>query len=141
MKLGPLHWVRAVAVLAAVLLLAGCFTKRKDEGARLYAQHCANCHGQKGEGLRRLIPPLAGSDYLAPNRSRLPCQLRKGLAGEITVNGVKYNQLMPGNEALTDSEITNLLNYIQNTWGNKGEVWTIREVADELKYCGGPHGL
>ncbi|OUJ72272.1 c-type cytochrome [Hymenobacter crusticola] len=141
MKLGPLQWVRAAAVLVAILLLAGCFTKRKDEGARLYAQRCASCHGEQGEGLRRLIPPLAGSDYLAQHRSSLPCQLRKGLAGEIVVNGVKYNQLMPGNESLTDSEITNLLNFVQTSWGNKGEVWTIREVADELQYCGGARGL
>ena len=141
MRLGPLQWVRAAAVLVAMLLLAGCFTKRKNEGARLYAQHCANCHGANGEGLRRLIPPLASADYLAQRRSSLPCQLRKGLAGEIVVNGVTYNQLMPGNEGLTDSEITNLLNYVQSSWGNKAEVWTIREVADELNYCGGARGL
>jgi mono/diheme cytochrome c family protein len=123
-----------------MLCVASCFTKRKNEGARLYTQHCANCHGEKGEGLRRLIPPLAGADYLAQHRASLPCQLRKGLSGEIVVNGVTYNQVMPGEEGLTDSEITNLLNYIQTSWGNKAEVWTIREVADQLNGCGGPRG-
>ena len=30
-------------------------------GQRLYTTHCANCHMDNGQGLRQLIPPLAGA--------------------------------------------------------------------------------
>jgi mono/diheme cytochrome c family protein len=39
-------------------------SERLDRGARLYARHCTDCHGERGEGGgiegRRLVPPLAG---------------------------------------------------------------------------------
>jgi mono/diheme cytochrome c family protein len=131
----------ATALLAAaVLALPGCFTDRQNEGQRLYAQHCASCHGEQGQGLRRLIPPLAGADYLAQNRAQLPCLIRRGQQGPIVVNGVHYNQVMPGHEDLTDSQITNLLNYMQSAWGNKGEKYTIREVGELLQPCHGSDG-
>ncbi|QDA61696.1 c-type cytochrome [Hymenobacter jejuensis] len=135
------RWLRlgGTAVLLGVLA-TGCFTERKNEGARLYKQTCANCHGEQGQGLRRLIPPLAGADYLKQHRAELPCLIRRGYKGQMVVNGVDYNQVMPGNEPLTDSQITNILNYIQTAWGNKGEVYTIREVSQQLGACNGSDG-
>ncbi len=32
------------------------------DGARLYAQHCASCHGAEGQGLEPLYPALIGRD-------------------------------------------------------------------------------
>lgn len=139
---GPaLRLVQLGGVGLVVLLLAGCFTESKNQGARLYAQRCANCHGDTGQGLQRLIPPLAGADYLTRHRNSLACVLRKGLSGEVVVNGITFNGVMPGGEGLTDSEITNILNYVQQQWGNQGEPFTIREVADQLNGCGGARGL
>jgi len=124
-------------LLGAALGVSGCFTERQNESAKLYATHCANCHGARGEGLQRLIPPLARADYLVKNRARLACVLRKGLTGPVVVNGVEFNQVMPAADAhLTDSQITNLLNFIQTSWGNQGEVLTIREVEAQLEGCG-----
>jgi mono/diheme cytochrome c family protein len=120
---------------------SGCFTERQNESAKIYATHCANCHGAQGEGLQRLIPPLAGSDYLVKNRLALACLIRKGVQGPLTVNGVAFNQVMPPADShLTDSQITNLLNFIQTSWGNQGEVFTIREVSEQLQGCGASDG-
>ena len=60
-------------VVAAVgsILLSSCFTERKNEGAKLYATHCASCHGDQGQGLQRLIPPVANADYIAKYRAEL----------------------------------------------------------------------
>lgn len=133
--------LRVAALLAAGgLLLPACFTDRQNEGQRLYAAHCANCHGEQGQGLRRLIPPLAGADYLRTHRRQLPCLIRQGQRGPITVNGVLYNQVMPGHEDLTDSQITNLLNYVHNAWGNRAPKHTIREVSELLEVCNGSDG-
>ncbi|MEM6522979.1 MAG: c-type cytochrome, partial [Bacteroidota bacterium] len=35
-----------------------------------YLQHCSSCHQKNGEGLARLYPPLADSDYLENNGVR-----------------------------------------------------------------------
>lgn len=134
--------LRLSAVLATGLLFAvgttGCFSNKQNEGAQLYQTHCASCHGEQGQGLRRLIPPVAASDYVATHRSYLPCLLRNGMRGPVVVNGIEYNQVMPGHKNdLTDAEITNLLNYVQQSWGNKNEPYTIREVTELLGPCHG----
>ncbi|UOG73030.1 cytochrome c [Hymenobacter tibetensis] len=134
--------LRVAAVAAVGLLLAtsttGCFSQKQNEGAQLYQTHCSSCHGEQGQGLRRLIPPVAASDYVANHRSELPCLIRNGMKGPVVVNGILYNQVMPGHpKDLTDAEITNLLNFVQQSWGNKNEVYTIREVSELLGPCNG----
>lgn len=137
----PLLLLRALAVVAGAASTVGCFSNRQNEGATLYESHCANCHGTQGEGLKRLIPPLAGADYLTKNRAGLACVVRKGMKGPVIVNGVDYNQVMPPADShLTDSQITNILNFVQTSWGNKGEIFTIREVSEQLRGCGGSDG-
>jgi len=124
-------------LLALLLLLAlpGCFTDKQNQGEKLYVAHCAGCHGDQGQGLARLIPPLAGADYLKERRDYLPCLLRRGQTGPITVNGIRYNQVMPGNAELSPARLTNLLNYIESHWGNHGTPRTIHEVEEQLKGC------
>ncbi|MBF9144186.1 c-type cytochrome [Hymenobacter properus] len=123
--------------LAALLLLAlpSCFSNNRHQGQRLYAQHCASCHGDKGQGLARLIPPLAGSDYLADHRAELPCLLRHGQNEVIVVNGVGYHNIMPGNPSLSPAQLTNLLNYVESHWGNEAAPRTIRDVQAQLDKC------
>ena len=127
----------AAACLLVSLTLPGCFTNKQNQGEKLYAEHCSSCHGEQGQGLARLIPPLAGADYLAQHRDELPCLLRQGQRGPIKVNGILYNQVMPGHAELSPAKLTNLLNYIENSWGNKSTPRTIREVQDQLQACGG----
>ena len=91
------------------------------QGKLLYEANCQNCHQADGQALAGLIPPLAGSDYLIINKDKLACIIRNGLDGEIIVNGVSYNQPMPANTLLTEIQISNIINYINNEWGNKNE--------------------
>ncbi|MBF9255041.1 cytochrome c [Pontibacter sp. 172403-2] len=121
--------------LGALITLTQCFTDKQNEGERVYAANCASCHMDDGSGLRGVIPPLANSDYLASHRKQLPCLVRQGLNGEITVNGIHYNRPMPASEKLRPDEITNLLNYIQTNFGNQNERYTMQEVKKYLQYC------
>lgn len=138
----PLLRLSAGGVAALLLATAstGCFSNRQNEGATLYQAHCSSCHGTQGEGLRRLIPPVAASDYVARNRAGLPCIVRRGMHGDVVVNGIHYNQVMPGHDDLTDSQITNLLNFVQRNWGNTNEPYTVREVSELLAPCHGSDG-
>ncbi len=124
-----------VAGAAVLTTLTQCFTNKQNEGERLYAQHCANCHMDDGSGLRNLIPPLAKADYLVSHRDDLACIIQHGQQGEIVVNGVTYNHVMPGAEHLNKGQITNILNYIQTNFGNSNERFTIQEVEKQLDKC------
>ncbi|WP_276496613.1 c-type cytochrome [Pontibacter litorisediminis] len=119
----------------ALTTLTQCFTKKKDEGKRLYETHCQSCHMEDGSGLKGLIPPLAQADYLQEHRDALPCIIRHGMAGSIVVNGVEYNKEMPGVESLRADHITNLLNYIQTNFGNNNQRYTMPEVEKLLEAC------
>jgi mono/diheme cytochrome c family protein len=139
------HVASCSLLLAALLALPSCFTNKQNQGERLYGQHCASCHGEQGQGIGQLIPPLAGSDYLAQHPGQLACIVRVGLKGPITVNGVGYNQLMLGvqdtttHHQLSPAQITNLLNFIESHWGNHPGPAGVRTIAGteaELRACG-----
>lgn len=115
--------------------LTQCFTNKKNEGQRLYEANCQSCHMEDGSGLRGVIPPIAGADYLKKHRNELPCLVRHGIEGPITVNGIEYNQPMPGVETMREDEITNLLNYIQTNFGNNNQRYTMPEVEQLLEKC------
>ena len=132
-------------MLPGLLALGGCFTNKGHQGERLYVQHCAGCHGEQGQGLGQLVPPLAAADYLRQHASELPCLLRKGLRGPIVVNGVAYNQWMLGvqdtvtHRQLSPAQLTNLLNYVESAWGNHpgpGGPRTISGTEAQLQACG-----
>ena len=98
-----------------------------ERGKEVYNVHCITCHMEKGEGLEGVFPPVAKSDYLMADRARSINQIIKGASGEMTVNGKTYNGEMPGVD-LTDEQVSDVLNYVRNSWGNKGEAVTPTEV-------------
>lgn len=102
------------------LALAGALSKedRILAGKTLYNQSCFACHQSNGEGIPGAFPPLAKADYLDDQNKTIDAVIH-GLSGEITVNKVKYNGVMPA-QMLTDEEAANVLTYIYNSWGNKG---------------------
>lgn len=116
------------------IIFVGCKNNTYSQGERLYLAHCANCHMEDGVGLAKLIPPLANSDYLKLHQEVIPCIIRHGQTGEIVVNGVRYNQEMPG-EKYTAIQINNMINYINTSWGNQISIVTITETQKRLENC------
>lgn len=131
-----MKWNYLCLIFGALALIQACQRDPYREGALLYKTQCANCHGDDGQGLGELIPPLAKSDYLALHRAELPCLLVKGQNDTIVVNGKKYyDQAMPANETLSDVQVSNILNYVHNNWGNEQPDFTLDEVRKALKGC------
>ncbi|MFT6336716.1 MAG: mono/diheme cytochrome c family protein [Halioglobus sp.] len=89
---------------------------------------------EDGVGLAKLIPPLANSDYLKDNQDKIACILRNGQNGEVMVNGVMYNQEMPGKK-YTEVQITNIINYINNEWGNDYGVVRLEDCTKAIRNC------
>ncbi|MDO3695336.1 cytochrome c [Wenyingzhuangia sp. chi5] len=103
--------------------------KSMVRGAEIYSDFCVTCHQPTGEGVPRVYPPLAKSDFLKNNREKSIRAIKYGLNGLITVNGIKYNSNMTP-MGLSDDEVADVMNYITNTWGNKNEkIVTEDEVA------------
>lgn len=89
-----------------------------ERGAQIYIDFCIQCHLGKGEGVSGTFPPLAGSDWLTPERYKEAIKVVKyGQQGEIEVNGKKYNGVM-ANLELYEDEVADVMNYIMNNWGN-----------------------
>jgi mono/diheme cytochrome c family protein len=98
-----------------------------ERGKEIYTVQCMSCHMENGEGMESVFPPLAKSDYLLADTKRSIHQTLYGMSGEIKVNGVTYNGEMPAFE-LSDTEASDVLNYIRNSWGNKGNPVTPEDV-------------
>lgn len=105
------------------------------EGQKLYLQYCSNCHQVEGQGLAKLFPPLKDSDFLKENFELSVCSMKYGLQGEIEVNGIVYNQNMPGLANLTPLEIAEITTYIMNSWGNDAGLIEVDSVEQILKRC------
>jgi nitrite reductase (NO-forming) len=99
-----------------------------EKGKRVYLQNCAMCHQADGKGLPNVFPPLAQSDFLMADKTRSVGVVLHGLSGPITVNGQRYDGVMPPQVTLNDEQIAHVLTFIRNTWGNTGDAVTVEEV-------------
>ena len=99
--------------------------ERVAEGAALYSEHCASCHGMNLEGEEGWESPDAEGFYPAPPQDEhghawhhadvLLFDLVK--RGPEDVVGEGYRSRMPGFEGtLSDAEILSTLAYIKSTW-------------------------
>jgi len=122
-----------------LLFVAAIFYQCQDnthaQGEVLYTYYCANCHMDDGVGLKGNIPPLANADYIREDPLRVACIIRNGLEGEIVVNGKTYNNPMAGYPELTKYEIANIINYINQAWGNDYGFTNPQKLAKRLEEC------
>ena len=103
-----------------------------ERGKEIYLRNCISCHMEQGEGLEGIFPPLANSDYMLSDKKRAIQQTLYGVTGEMTVNGKVYNGEMIGYDQ-TDEQMSDLMNYIFNSFGNKGGVITPAEIKAARK--------
>lgn len=99
------------------------FQLAMKKGADVYAI-CSGCHGVAGGGQPGAIPPLAGSEWVLGGTERTARIVLHGLSGAVQVKGATYVSAMPPQGALSDKEISYVLTYIRNSWGNSGSMVT-----------------
>lgn len=108
-------------------------------GRRLYADSCVACHKENGQGQGGATPapPLADSDWVVGDQAstaRLSRILLYGLSGPLTVKTktgeVLVNGNMParGGRKMSDREVSAVLTFIRNEWGNKADPITWEDV-------------
>ncbi|MCB0558263.1 MAG: cytochrome c [Lewinellaceae bacterium] len=116
-------------------ILANCESQPHRQGEILYQNFCANCHMDDGSGLAGNIPPLAQSDYVRQNQGQLACIIRYGMEGAIVVNGKTYQNPMAGIPQLSEFEIANIVNYINQAWENDYGYLQLKAVREALEKC------
>ncbi|ERM82622.1 hypothetical protein P872_04730 [Rhodonellum psychrophilum GCM71 = DSM 17998] len=130
-KLLYLFSMMTVFIYSAYLVLNNdALQESVKRGETVYANQCASCHMAAGEGIGGVFPPLAKSDFLMEGRERSILVLLKGLNEKITVNGKEYSIPMAAQDYLSDQQISDVLNFVRNSWGNEGKIILPEEVTN-----------
>ena len=89
-------------------------------GAKLYEKHCAQCHGDNGEGVAGAYPALAGNRAVAmPVAGNLVQMVLRGGFPPATEGNPRPFGMPPYQMVLGDSEIAAVLTHIRGAWGNQ----------------------
>ena len=94
------------------------------QGAKLYEQHCAQCHGAGGMGQRAgsqlAYPALAGNRAVVmPQTTNLVQIVLHGGYAPATAGNPRPFGMQPFMLTLNDTEIASVLSYIRSAWGNQ----------------------
>lgn len=105
-----------------------------NRGNRLYASHCAQCHGANGQGRAPWLAPLAGNpNVLEPDPSSLINVTLNGTPF-IVLHGIPAPFPMPGfRTALNDRDVADLVTYLRTAWHQEASSVTaeqVREIRD-----------
>ncbi len=121
MTKGHLGWPTRTSsgVLLATLLIvlmASMASAQEDLGEDVYGRNCVGCHQPDGRGLPGNFPPLTGNANVQ-DAAYVEDVIRNGKQGELVVDGVTYDGVMPAFGQLTDEEIAAVIDYVQNRLG------------------------
>ena len=132
--------IRVSAFLLAATVLPVAAQSDLHAGERLYQENCASCHGANLEGQpdwrsrlpngRLPAPPHDASGHTWHHTDRVLLDIVKRGTAAIVGNG--YESDMPGfGEALTDDEITAIIDYIKSTWPEHQREFQARITAKD----------
>lgn len=105
-------------------------------GKEIYERegYCITCHQPDGNGLEASgFPPLAGTQWVLGDETRLIKLTLKGLQGPLEVQGVRYPgqvPMTPFGGLLDDDEVAAVLTYVRNAFGNQASPVTPDKVSE-----------
>ena len=99
-------------------------------GAKLYDQHCADCHGVDGKGKAPAYPSLAGKVTLTSGSPVNPIRivLNGGFPPSTAGNPRPYG-MPPFGYLMSNDEVAAVVSYIRTQWGNQGSLVGAIDVA------------
>jgi mono/diheme cytochrome c family protein len=103
-----------------------------ERGGRLYGDHCAQCHGERGEGVPRAYPPLAGNRAVTlPNTSNLVQVVLHGGFAPATRGNPRPYGMPPYAVLLSDADVAAVLSFVRASWGNSAAPVSELAVAQQ----------
>lgn len=104
-------------------------TELLAQGATLYDQHCAACHGARGQGVPGIYPALAGNRALTLEYPHnLVQMIRHGGFAPATPGHPRPFGMPPFGQLLSDEEVAALASYLRQSWGHAASAVTVPEV-------------
>jgi mono/diheme cytochrome c family protein len=101
-----------------------------EKAAKLYEQHCAQCHGDKGQGVANAYPSLAGNRAITlASAENLVQMVLNGGFSPATAGNPRPFGMPPFVLVLNDSEVADVVTHIRTAWGNQASAMTPLEVA------------
>ncbi|MFC5498877.1 c-type cytochrome [Caenimonas terrae] len=117
---------------AAVAVDAG----KAQRGAKLYEHHCAQCHGDQGQGVAGAYPPLAGNRAVQlKETSNLVQVVMYGGFPPATAGNPRPYGMPPYVLLLSDADVAAVLTHLRTSWGNRAAA--VSEVEVLKKRSGG----
>lgn len=99
-----------------------------ERGKKVYMQYCVTCHQADGGGVPGLNPPLEGTSYVSGSKTRLIRIILKGMNTHEEIDGEVYSNVMPPFNYFKDQQISDVLTYIRNSFGNQSTAVTPGDV-------------
>ena len=100
-----------------LLTVPGTATAR---GAKLYEQHCAQCHGENGKGVSGAYPALADNRAVRmPQTANMVQIVLNGGYPPATADNPRPFGMPPFVLVLTDTDVAEVLTHIRSSWGNR----------------------
>ena len=118
----------AFAIAAFLFDLLPVDKATMERGKKIYTLYCVTCHQADGGGVPGLNPPLEKTTYVAGNKTRLIKIILKGMNTHEEIDGETYTNVMPPFNYLKNQEISDVLTFIRNSFGNKSSVITPGDV-------------
>jgi mono/diheme cytochrome c family protein len=130
-----------IALIAGATLLIGTSRAQENTGANIFATRCAVCHGPQAAGIPGTFPSLheqviafakseAGRDYII-------MVVTSGLMGELSVGGVRYNNVMPAQSGLSEAEVAAVLSFLASGLGKNEQAAAVS--ASDVKEARARH--
>ena len=100
------------------------------QGGKLYAQHCADCHGMDGNGVAGVYPPLNGNTSVTEPTgiNAIRSVLLGGFAPATAANPMPYS-MPPFAQQLSDADVAAVVTWIRQSWSNQGGAVQPGDVA------------
>lgn len=103
-----------------------------DRGGKIYEDHCAACHGDRGQGIRNAYPALAGNRMvtLPVTQNLVQVVLRGGFAPATRGHPRPFG-MPPFATVLSDADVAAVLSYVRGAWGNNAAPVSELSVAQQ----------
>jgi mono/diheme cytochrome c family protein len=99
-----------------------------QRGAKIYTDHCAQCHGDRGEGVAGAYPALAGNRAVTlPTTANLVQVVLGGGFAPSTAGNPRPFGMPPFATVLSDADVAAVISHIRASWGN--HAFAIGEVT------------
>lgn len=118
-------------------------TQAFERGAQLFAQHCATCHGEQGQGMQLpgpgneltvALPALAGNRAVTMRTTaNLVRIILAGGYAPSTAGNPRPFGMPPFVHVLNDDDIAAVTTYIRASWGNQADAVSAADVVRHRK--------